>query len=63
MSNNVCPSCGFPTMKINHYGEWVVGCLDCNFWWRPGDKKLVMELHEDDLEALREGMRRMHPPH
>ena len=32
-----------------------MGCLDCNRWGRPGDDKLVMELMEDDLEALRQG--------
>jgi hypothetical protein len=41
-------------MKIHHYGEVLVGCVDCNRWGRPGDKKLIMEMPEDDLKALRE---------
>ena len=50
-------------MKINHYGEVLVGCIDCNRWGHPGDKKLTMEMQEDDREALRESVRRRHPPH
>ena len=63
MSNNVCPSCGFPLMKIDRYGGVLVGCIDCNRWGHPGDKKLIMEMQEDDREALRESVRRRHPPH
>ena len=50
-------------MKIDYYGEVLVGCIDCNYWGCPGDKKLMMEMQEDDLEALRASMRREHPPH
>jgi hypothetical protein len=45
-------------MKIDHYGEALVDCLDCNRWGHPGDEKLVMELMTDDLEALRQAGRR-----
>jgi hypothetical protein len=61
MSNKACPNCGFPLIKIDRYGELLVGCLDCNYWGRPGDQKLTMEMLEDDLEALRESRRRRHP--
>ena len=40
-------------MTIDHYGEVLVGCIDCNRWGHPGDDKLIMELMESDLEALR----------
>jgi hypothetical protein len=36
-------------MKIDHYGQMLVGCLNCNRWGHPGDDKLVMELLPDDL--------------
>jgi hypothetical protein len=49
-----CPYCHRPLTKIDYYGEVLVGCLKCNRWGRPGDKTLIMELLEDDLEALRE---------
>ena len=53
MSDKVCPYCNGPLMKIDHYGEVLVGCIDCNRWGHPGDDKLIMELMESDLEALR----------
>jgi len=40
-------------MKIDQCGEELVGCIDCNRWGHPGDDKLVMELMDSDLEALR----------
>jgi hypothetical protein len=39
-------------VEIDNYGERLIGCIDCNRWGRPGDKTLVMELLEDDLQAL-----------
>ena len=40
--------------EIDHYGERLIGCIECNRWGKHGDKTLVMEMLEDDLEALRE---------
>ena len=48
-----CPNCKRPLTEIDYYGELLVGCMDCNRWGKPGDKKLVMELLEPDLERLR----------
>ena len=48
MSNKVCPTCGSPLMKIDHYGEVLIGCVHCNYWRRPGDKRPIMEMLEDD---------------
>jgi hypothetical protein len=45
-------------MKIDHYGEVLIGCAHCNYWGRPGDKRPIMEMLEDDLEALRASVRR-----
>jgi hypothetical protein len=47
-----CPHCRRPLIKIDYYGELLVGCIECNRWGRAGDKTLVMELPEADLEAL-----------
>ena len=55
MNDKVCPYCNGQLMKIDHYGEVLVGCIDCNRWGHPGDDKLIMELMESDLEALRGG--------
>jgi hypothetical protein len=49
MSNEVCPHCKHPLMKVDRYGEELVGCIDCNCWGHPGDKKLTLEMLEDDL--------------
>ena len=56
MSDKVCPYCNGALMKIDHYGEVLVGRVDCNRWGHPGDDKFIMELMDSDLETLR-GMR------
>jgi hypothetical protein len=53
MSNPLCPYCQSPLMEIDYYGELLVGCIDSNRWGKPDDEHLVMELMEDDLEALK----------
>jgi hypothetical protein len=53
-----CPHCRRPLIKIDYYGEILVGCIVCNRWGRPDDKTLVMELLEADLQALRATRRR-----
>ena len=40
-------------IEIDHYGERLIGCIECNRWGHPGDKQLTMELMEEDLEALK----------
>jgi hypothetical protein len=49
-----CPTCKRSLTEIDYYGEVLVGCIECNRWGRPGDKTLVMELLEADLEALKD---------
>ena len=58
MSNKVCPTCGSPLMKIDHYAEMLIGCVHCNYWRRPGDKRPIMKMLEDVLKALRASVRR-----
>jgi hypothetical protein len=50
---NECLYCHCPLIEIDYYGERLMGCIECNRWGKPDDKRLVMELLEDDLEALR----------
>jgi hypothetical protein len=40
----------------------LIGCIDCNRWGKPGDKRLVLELMEADLEALRATRERRRGP-
>jgi hypothetical protein len=37
--------------EIDHYGERLIGCIECNRWTR--DQWLFMQLPEEDLEALK----------
>jgi len=49
-----CSQCKRPLIEIDHYGERLAGCIECNRWsWR-GSNRLFMELPDEDLEALRE---------
>jgi hypothetical protein len=54
-----CNFCGLPVIEIDHYGERLIGCVDCNRWsWEgSGGDRLFMELPEEDIEALRERFR------
>ena len=29
MTDKVCPYCNRPLMKIDQYGEVLIGCIDC----------------------------------
>jgi hypothetical protein len=41
-----CNFCGLPVIEIDHYGERLIGCVDCNRWsWEgSGGDRLFMEL-------------------
>ena len=47
-----CPHCQRPLIEIDHYGERLIGCIECNRWGWPGSGKPFMALPEDDLQAL-----------
>jgi hypothetical protein len=57
MRHGVCRYCKRPLMSIDYYGEVLIGCIDCNRWGYPGDKKLTMELLKYDLDVLRESVK------
>jgi hypothetical protein len=47
-----CSQCHAPLMEIDHYGERLVGCIECNRWsWR-GSQKLLLELPDDDIDRI-----------
>jgi hypothetical protein len=48
--SEVCDRCNSPLMEIDHYGDRLTGCLKCNVW---RGKQLVIQLPDEDLEALR----------
>ena len=59
----MCPYCNGPLIQIDHYGEMLVGCINCNRWGHPGAEHLIMELMEDDLDALRRDRREANNRH
>jgi hypothetical protein len=47
-----CDRCNSPLMEIDHYGERLTGCMECNCW--RGDRRaFIVELSVEDFEALR----------
>jgi hypothetical protein len=46
-----CSQCNEFLIEIDHYGERLVGCIECNRWTRNG--WLYRQLPEEELEALR----------
>ena len=52
----ICKQCNRPLIEIDHYGERLIGCIDCNRWSWEGSKRLFMELPEEDLQALRDSI-------
>jgi hypothetical protein len=49
-----CQKCNRQLIQIDHYGQRLIGCIDCNRWSWEGSKRLFMELPDEDLQALRE---------
>ena len=48
-----CDQCNAPVIEIDHYGERLTGCIECNCWG--GSKRaFVVELSVEDFKALRE---------
>ena len=46
-----CKHCGSPLIQIDHYGDRLTGCLECNLW--EGDKSaFIVDLEFEDWEAL-----------
>jgi hypothetical protein len=43
----ILADCHHPLIAINHYGERLIGCIQCNRWGRLGDATLPMQLLED----------------
>jgi hypothetical protein len=45
---NDLPSLPPPAIEIEHYGERLVGCIECNRWSLARCNRLFMELPEKD---------------
>jgi len=53
-----CPQCHAALIEIDHFGERLVGRMKCNRWSWLESQKLLLELPDDDIDALRERVRR-----
>jgi hypothetical protein len=42
-----CNQCKQPLIEIDHYGERLVGCIECNRWRWPGIESVSMALPEE----------------
>jgi len=49
----ICFQCRGPLTEIDNYGERLIGCVECNRWTKFGIEHVVIELPEEDIEALR----------
>jgi hypothetical protein len=48
----LCDRCEHPLIEIDHDGERLTGCLQCNCW--KGNKSaFIVELSVEDFAALR----------
>jgi hypothetical protein len=47
-----CDRCNSPLIEIDHYGERLTGCLECNCWLG-SNRAFIVELSVEDHEALR----------
>jgi hypothetical protein len=50
-----CPHCDSSLIEIDHYGDRLISCVECNRWM--GDDRFLMQLNEEDILALRERVR------
>jgi hypothetical protein len=59
-----CPACKGRLIEIDYYGQRLLGCAECNRWGLAhGEEPYLMEMPEDDLEALRDRVRaKAHAP-
>lgn len=48
----LCDRCNSSLVEIEHYGEQLTGCLECNVW-RGSKRAFIIELSVEDFDALR----------
>jgi hypothetical protein len=48
-----CARCHQPMIEIDHYGERLIGCIDCNCW-QGRMSAFIVDLSVEDIQALRE---------
>jgi len=51
-ASKICPRCKAPRIKIDRFGERLIGCVVCNLWTWPSTPSVSMALPENDLSGL-----------
>lgn len=51
-----CDRCNEPMIEIEHDGEQLTGCIDCNCW-KGSRSAFIVDLSIEDIQALRGGER------
>ena len=46
-----CPHCDSLLIEIDHYGDRLIGCVECNRWM--GENMVLVQLDEAEITALR----------
>jgi hypothetical protein len=49
-----CDRCNEPMIEIEHDGEQLTGCIDCNCW-KGSRSAFIVDLSIEDIQALRGG--------
>jgi hypothetical protein len=52
MPSSHCKQCNQPLVEIDHSGERLTGCIECNSW-TGGKSAFVVQLSVEDFMALR----------
>jgi hypothetical protein len=52
-TNVCCDSCRASLIEIDHWGERLTGCIECNTW-QGGTSAFVIDLSVEEIQALRE---------
>jgi hypothetical protein len=52
MTPSRCKQCDEPLVEIDHWGERLKGCIECNTW-SGGKSAFVVQLSVEDFMALR----------
>ena len=48
-----CDHCNAPMIEIEHYGEQLTGCIDCNCWKGSGSA-FIVDLSIKEAQVLRD---------
>jgi hypothetical protein len=57
-----CDRCNEPMIEIEHDGEQLIGCMDCNCW-KGSRSAFIVDLSIEEVQALRDVGKRVQREH